>query len=97
MKKLSGMTRVSGPRFVWISTAEERAEVYRRALESVSLINEVIAGNEKDEDDLMVINLNVESLEKMKQFKNEDLSSFWTTENFTTVDKAITDGKAYVA
>ena len=97
MKKLSGMTRVANQRLAWIATTEEKAEVYRRALESVSLINEVIAGNEKDEDDLKVINLNVEYLEKMKQFKNEDLSSFWTTENFTTIDKAITDGKAYVA
>ena len=55
MKKLSGMTRVANQRLAWIATAEEKAEVYRRALESVSLINEVIAGNEKDEDDLMVI------------------------------------------
>ena len=97
MKKLSGMIKVANQRLAWIATAEEKAEVYRRALEAVSLINEVIAGNEKDEDDLKVINLNVEYLEKMKQFKNEDLSSFWTTENFTSIDAAITDGKAYVA
>ena len=97
MKKLSGMIKVANQRLAWIATAEEKAEVYRRALESVSLINEVIAGNEKDEDDLKVINLNVEYLEKMKQLKNEDLSSFWASENFTTIDKAITDGKAYVA
>lgn len=97
MKKLSGMKRVRNQRFAWIATAEEKAELYRRALESVSLINEVIAGNEKDKDDLMVININVEYLEKIKQYINEDLSSFWTGEDFTTIDKAITDGKAYVA
>ena len=97
MKKLSGMTKVANQRLAWIATAEEKAEVYRRALESASLINEVIATNEKDEDDLMIINLNVEHLEKMKQYKNEDLSSFWTGENFTSIDAAITDGKAYVA
>ena len=63
MKKLSGMTRVSNQRLAWIATAEEKAEVYKRALESVSLINEVIATGDKDEDDLKVINLIVEYLE----------------------------------
>jgi len=79
------------------ATEADIAKVYKNALESVAAINEVISHGEKDEEDIMRINQGVGYLELIKLYKKEDDSSFWTSEDFTAIDKAITDGKAYVA
>ena len=78
------------------ATEADIAKVYKNALESVTAINEVIGHGEKDEEDILRINGNIEHLELIKLYKKEDDNSFWTNEDFTTIEKAIVDGKEYI-
>ena len=82
-------------------TAEELAQDYTAMGHSVDLINGVIAGTdmdgESDADKKDCVSRNVEHLELMKAMKKEDgTTSIWTSESFTAIDKAVTDGKTYV-
>jgi len=82
-------------------TAEEIAKDYTAMGHSVDLINGVIAGTamdgETDAEKKACVSRNVEHLEIMKAMKKEDgTTSIWTSESFTAIDKAVTDGKTYV-
>ena len=76
-------------------TKEEIAHNYTVLGHSVDLINKIITGKDNllhttDEKKQCVAN-NVEHLEIMKA------QDYWTTEDMTAVNKAITDGKGYIS
>ena len=75
-------------------TKEEIANNYTIMGHSVTLINELIAGTARElystEEKKECMSRNIEHLETMKA------KDYWTTEDFTAVDKAITDGKKYI-
>ena len=77
-----------------VKTAEEIAQDYTALGHSVTLITDVIAGDamdgETDEDKKSCVSRNVEHLELMKA------KDYWTTESFTAIDAAITDGNSYI-
>jgi len=76
-------------------TAEQIAQHYTAMGHSVDLINAIIAGEAMADDDAAdkqdCVNRNVEHLEIMVA------KDFWTTEDMTAVNAAITAGKAYSA
>ena len=69
----------------------ELARHYAAMGESVDLINEIIATGDKDEESLDAISRNVKHLEIMVT------QTYWTTENMSDVNAAITAGNAYIA
>ena len=77
-------------------TADEVAKVFSAAGDSVTVIG--IArdtDNETADEYKAKMKRNVEHLETIKAYKKEDgTTSIWTSESFTAIDKAITDGKA---
>ena len=76
-------------------TADEVAKIFANAGDSVTVINTAKTSDEKDDEYKDKIKRNVEHLETIKTYKKEDATtSIWTSENFTAIDKAITDGKA---
>ena len=75
-------------------TAEEVAQIFKAAGDSVTLINGAKPEWETDDEWKATIKRNVEHLEIIKAYKKEDeKTSIWTTEDFTAIDKAIVDGK----
>ena len=78
-----------------VKTAEEIAQDYTAMGHSVTLINEVIAGtqmaDESAEERQSCVDRNVEHLELMVA------KDYWTTEDMTAVNAAITAGKAHTA
>jgi hypothetical protein len=76
-------------------TTEEIAQHYTAMGHSVDLINAIIAGTTMADDDAAekqgCVDRNVEHLELMVA------KDFWTTEDMTAVNAAITAGKAYSA
>ena len=75
--------------------ADEVAAVFSAAGDSVTLIGVAKTADETDAEYKEKIKRNVEHLETIKTYKKEDeTTSIWTSENFTAIDKAITDGKA---
>jgi hypothetical protein len=76
-------------------TAEEIAQHYTAMGHSVDLINAIIAGTAMEDDDAAdrqdCVNRNVEHLEIMVA------KDFWTSEDMTAPNAAITAGKAYTA
>ena len=76
-------------------TAEQIAQHYTAMGHSVDLINDIIAGNrdeEMDADDRNdTVSRNVEHLEIMVA------KDFWTSEDMSGANAAITAGKAYSA
>ena len=75
-------------------TAAEVAQVFSAAGDSVTLINTAKTSDETDAEYKDKIKPNVEQLEIIKAYKKEDeTTSIWTSEDFTAIDKAITDGK----
>jgi len=78
-----------------VKTAEDIAQDYTAMGHSVTLINEVIAGtkmeDETDEDKKSCVSRNVEHLELMKA------KDYWTDEDMTAVNSAITSGNNYTA
>ena len=76
-------------------TAEQIAQHYTAMGHSVDLINDIIAGNrdeEMDSDDRNdTVSRNVEHLEIMVA------KDFWTSEDMSGANAAITAGKAYSA
>jgi len=75
-------------------TKEEIAHNYTIMGHSVTLINELIAGTARKlystEEKKECMSRNIEHLEIMKA------QDYWTTEDMTAVNKAITDGKEYL-
>ena len=77
-------------------TADEVATIFSAAGDSVTLINTSTSASagETDAEWKDRIKRNVEHLEIIKAYKKEDgTTSIWTSESFTDIDKAITDGK----
>ena len=77
-------------------TADEIAAIFSAAGDSVTLINTDTSANagETDAEWKDRIKRNVEHLEIIKEYKKLDgTTSIWTSESFTDIDKAITDGK----
>ena len=76
-------------------TVEEIAQDYTAMGHSVELINGIIAGtsmiDEEAEDKQSAVDRNVEHLELMVA------KDYWTTEDMTATNAAITAGKAYTA
>ena len=68
-------------------TAEQIAQHYSAALDSVDLINELMALESRDEEETATIDRNVEHLELMVA------KDYWTTEDLTPFNDAIAAGK----
>ena len=78
-----------------VKTAEEIAQDYTAMGHSVDLINGIIDGSQMSEEEAAdrqdCVNRNVEHLELMVA------KDYWTTEDMTAVNAAITAGKSYTA
>jgi len=75
-------------------TADEIAAIFSAAGDSVTVIGVAQASDETDDDYKDRIKRNVEHLEIIKAYKKlDETTSIWTSESFTAIDKAITDGK----
>jgi hypothetical protein len=76
-------------------TTEEIAQHYSAMGDSVTLITDIIAGDAMAEDDAAdkqgCVDRNVEHLEIMVA------KDYWTDEDMTAVNAAVTSGKAYTA
>ena len=76
-------------------TAEEKAQDFTAMGHSVTLITDIIAGtsmiDESAEDKQGAVDRNVEHLELMVA------KDFWTDEDMTAVNSAITSGNNYTA
>ncbi len=68
-------------------TAEQIAQHYSAALDSVNLINELMALESRDEEETATVDRNVEHLEIMVA------KDYWTTEDLTPLNDAIAAGK----
>ena len=75
---------------VYTPTAEEIAKHYSACMDSVDLINAVIAAPNDYSDDPTVLQRNVEHLEGMVNYEH------WTTEDMTPLNNAITAGNAAI-
>ena len=75
-------------------TADEVAQIFSAAGDSVTLINGTKEADETDAEWKEKVQRNVEHLEIIKAYKKVDgTTSIWTSEDFTAIDKAIVDGK----
>ena len=77
-------------------TAEEVAQIFSAAGDSVTLINTDTSKNdgETEQEWKDRIKRNVDHLEIIKAYKKtDDTTSIWTTEDFTAIDAAIVTGK----
>ena len=76
-------------------TTEEIAQHYTAMGHSVDLINDIVAGNQDDSmeaaDRQDTVDRNVEHLQLMVA------KDFWTTEDMTAANAAITAGQGYTA
>jgi len=78
-------------------TAEEVAQIFSAAGDSVTLINTETSKNadETEQEWKDRIKRNVDHLEIIKDYKKlDETTSIWTTEDFTAIDAAIVKGKA---
>jgi len=76
-------------------TADEVAAIFSAAGDSVTVINIAKTSEETADEYKDKMKRNVDHLETIKAYKKEDdTTSIWTSESFTAIDKAITDGKA---
>jgi hypothetical protein len=69
-------------------TAADIAQHYSAAGDSVTLINELVALSERNDDQVDTVRRNVEHLELMVA------KDFWTTEDLAPFNAAITAGNA---
>ena len=75
-------------------TSTEIAAIFAAAGDSVTEIGITKTDYETTDEYKDRIKRNVEHLEIIKAYKKEDeTTSIWTSEDFTAIDKAITDGK----
>jgi len=76
-------------------SADDVALIFQLAGDSVTEIGIAKTSSETTDEYKDRIGRNVEHLETIKAYKKEDkTTSIWTSEDFTAIDKAITDGKA---
>ena len=80
-------------------TADQIAEIFTNAGDSVTLINGNRISGQTDAEWKETLQRNVDHLELIKAYKKEDgtAASIWTTENFTAIDAAVTSGKSKIA
>ena len=79
-------------------TADEVAEIFRTAGDSVTVINGNKATDQTDAEWKEELQRNVDHLELIKAYKKEDgTTSIWTSESFTAQDAAVTAGKSKIA
>jgi hypothetical protein len=71
-------------------TPERITKHYSACLDSVWVINDAITNPDKYVGDDTVIERNVQHLEAMRQ------ADFWTTEDMTAIDAAITAGNSAI-
>ena len=75
-------------------TADEIAAIFSAAGDSATVIGTAKTEHETDDEFKDKIKRNVEHLEIIKAYKKlDETTSIWTSEDFTAIDKAITDGK----
>jgi hypothetical protein len=67
-------------------TAEEIAQHYSAAMDSVNLINDLIAQDSRTDEEQDTVDRNVDHLQIMVA------KDFWTTEDLTPLNNAITAG-----
>ena len=67
-------------------TPEEIAQHYSAAMDSVNLINDLMAQDSRDAEEKDTVSRNVEHLQIMVA------KDFWTTEDLTPLNNAITAG-----
>ena len=67
-------------------TPEEIAQHYSAAMDSVNLINDLMAQDSRDDEEQDTVSRNVEHLQIMVA------KDFWTTEDLTPLNNAITAG-----
>lgn len=70
-----------------VLTAEEIAQHYSAAMDSVTLINELMALDTRDDEQIDRVSRNVEHLKIMMA------RDFWTTEDLSPFQAAITAGE----
>jgi len=76
-------------------TADEVAQIFSAAGDSVTLINSIAAQSSISDEDKNSLKRNVDHLEIIKAYKKEDdTTSIWTSEDFTDIDAAVTLGKS---
>jgi len=77
-------------------TTDEVAAIFSAAGDSVTVIGVARDTDTETADEYKdKMKRNVDHLEIIKAYKKEDgTTSIWTSESFTAIDKAITDGKA---
>jgi len=75
-------------------TADEIAQIFSAAGDSVTVIGTAQTSDETDEEFKEKIQRNVEHLEIIKGYKKlDETTSIWTSEDFTAIDAAIVAGK----
>ena len=75
-------------------TSDEIAKIFSAAGDSVTEIGIAKTTDETNDEYKDRIKRNVEHLEIIKAYTKVDgTTSVWTSEDFTAIDKAITDGK----
>ena len=76
-------------------TADEVAQIFKAAGDSVTLINSIAAQSTITDEDKDTLKRNVDHLEIIKAYKKVDgTTSIWTSEDFTAQDAAVTLGKS---
>ena len=79
-------------------TADEVAKLFTTAGDRVTVINGNKEARRTDAEWKEELQRNVDHLEIIKAYKKEDgTTSIWTTENFSTIDAAVTSGKNKIA
>ena len=76
-------------------TTEQVAKIFTNAGDSVSLINRIATQDTITDDDKDTLKRNVDHLEIIRAYKKEDnTTSIWGSEDFSTHEAAITLGKS---
>ena len=79
-------------------TADEVAEIFASAGDSVPVINGNRKEGQTDAEWKAELQRNVDHLEIIKAYKKEDgTTSIWTSEDFSAQDAAVTAGKNKIA
>ena len=75
-------------------TTDEVAQIYNASKDSVTLINSIAAQSTITDEDKDTLKRNVDHIEIIKEYKKEDGTSIWGSEDFSTHDAAVTLGKS---
>jgi|10_taG_2_1085330.scaffolds.fasta_scaffold07671_2 hypothetical protein len=75
-------------------TSEEIAAKFSGASPVVTLIDSLVAKSSLTDPEKATLHRNVRHLEIIKAYKNNADESIWTSEDFTSINNAITAGNA---